>query len=429
MAQPKNTRPQFLDVHMLRVPPPGVLLNRDDSNFAKDCRYGGEDRIRVSSQCEKRHLRLSDLWTREPWPAEVGEVKDSIRTSPDRLIGWIVDAIKGDVGPEAAQAAASGTVHGLLGMIDAAAKKDKARAKSRAAHGEDTNGDANGNGDDAREIEAKQLVFWGEPERQFLSDEAKKVAAKGGTAAVIQAAAHDNVKVQGPALRGLVQGRGLGVDLFGRMSTGDILARADAATYWGGSFTVHARESWIDRLTAIDDLASEDSGRTHTGLLADQEQTSGVFYQHFVIDVAQLVSNRTGCNRRNWRDADRAGTAEVVRRLIWVAYHVTAAAKLGSTAPSVTAAMCLVEVHDLLPRSAAGAFFVPVPKAGALDAAYTRLAEFFAMKDAAEGPRHRALTVSEGNASRLLRIGSLAPGCPMPLDDLVRWVKNCILEA
>src|SRR5690606_29435505 len=46
----------FLQVHTL-TSYHATLLNRDDAGLAKRIRFGGEERLRISSQCLKRHWR------------------------------------------------------------------------------------------------------------------------------------------------------------------------------------------------------------------------------------------------------------------------------------------------------------------------------------------------------------------------------------
>ena len=55
--------PRFVQIHTL-ASYPAVLLNRDDAGLAKRLPYGGVSRIRVSSQCLKRHWRMAeDEWS------------------------------------------------------------------------------------------------------------------------------------------------------------------------------------------------------------------------------------------------------------------------------------------------------------------------------------------------------------------------------
>src|ERR1700680_2416514 len=50
---------RFIQIHAL-VAYPAALLNRDDSGLAKRLPFGGATRTRISSQCLKRHWRVTD---------------------------------------------------------------------------------------------------------------------------------------------------------------------------------------------------------------------------------------------------------------------------------------------------------------------------------------------------------------------------------
>ncbi len=51
--------PKFIQIHTLHSYP-ATLLNRDDAGLAKRLPFGGVERLRVSSQCLKRHWRMAD---------------------------------------------------------------------------------------------------------------------------------------------------------------------------------------------------------------------------------------------------------------------------------------------------------------------------------------------------------------------------------
>jgi CRISPR system Cascade subunit CasC len=53
---------RFIQIHTL-TSWSAVLLNRDDAGMAKRLPYGGAQRLRVSSQCLKRHWRKAN----DPW--------------------------------------------------------------------------------------------------------------------------------------------------------------------------------------------------------------------------------------------------------------------------------------------------------------------------------------------------------------------------
>ena len=50
----------MVQVHLLTAYP-AALLNRDDAGLAKRIPFGGAVRIRISSQCLKKHWREADL--------------------------------------------------------------------------------------------------------------------------------------------------------------------------------------------------------------------------------------------------------------------------------------------------------------------------------------------------------------------------------
>jgi CRISPR system Cascade subunit CasC len=58
------TTPRFVQIHSL-IAYPAALLNRDDSGLAKRLPFGGATRTRISSQCLKRHWRVTeDEWSK-----------------------------------------------------------------------------------------------------------------------------------------------------------------------------------------------------------------------------------------------------------------------------------------------------------------------------------------------------------------------------
>ena len=154
---------------------------------------------------------------------------------------------------------------------------------------------------------------------------------------------------------------GLDAALFGRMVTSDILSRGDAALHVAHALTVHAEASEMDYFSAVDDLLSSgDDAQLGSGHIGTTELTSGLFYGYVVVDVALLVSNLEGCDRKGAATADRTLAAKVVEELIHLVATVSPGAKLGSTAPHAYAQCVLVEHGDAQPRTLANAFLKPV---------------------------------------------------------------------
>ncbi len=309
---------RFLQIHSLHGYS-AVLLNRDDSGLAKRILYGGAMRTRVSSQCLKRHWRV----TESPYALQrIDGAAASVRsreTVSRRVIQPLRDA---DHDTE---------------VIDAIST-----AFQKAVYGE-KKGD-----------ESRQPLLLGEPEIQYLAAEALKIAQEHGADATAAAKAAEgwqkNSKANMKALREncSVPG-GIAAALFGRMVTSDVEANIDAAVHVAHAFTVHREESESDYFTVVDDLkgAEDDSGADHIG---ETELTSGLFYGYVVLD-------RDGLVRNLGEDVEMAG--EIARRLVHLIATVTPGAKLGPTAPYGYASWMLVEAGDRQPRSLAEAYREP----------------------------------------------------------------------
>ncbi|MCY3590465.1 MAG: type I-E CRISPR-associated protein Cas7/Cse4/CasC [Acidobacteria bacterium] len=309
---------RFLQIHSLHGYS-AVLLNRDDSGLAKRILYGDAMRTRVSSQCLKRHWRV----TESPHALQrIDGAAASVR-SRETVSRRVIQPLRD-------------TDH------DEEVLKAISTAFQRAVYGE-KKGD-----------ESRQPLLLGEPEIQYLAAEALKIAEEHGTDATAAAKAAEswqkNSKANMKALREecSIPG-GIAAALFGRMVTSDVEANIDAAVHVAHAFTVHREESESDYFTVVDDLrgAEDDSGADHIG---ETELTSGLFYGYVVLDRSALVRNLGN-------DAEMAG--EVARRLVHLIATVTPGAKLGPTAPYGYASWILVEAGDRQPRSLAEAYREP----------------------------------------------------------------------
>jgi len=320
----------FLQYHYL-TPYHATLLNRDDTGLAKRITFGGVPRLRVSSQCQKRHWR--------DWLVRQTDLPSAVRSR--HLFSRT-----------------------LLGeLVDAGVEEDKARDLVRTFASELLQEGKKAAVDPAT-LELRQPLLFGYPELRFFTRllldaakiENKKEAAKflkeriaGGRAnwrALVQQAGGDNAFA------------GIEGALFGRFVTSDIMARLDAPVHVAHAFTTHELDTELDFFTVVDDLAlDEETGAAHAN---ETELGAGVFYGYVVVDVSLLVSNLTGVERSTWRDADHRGARTLLRTLLEGIATVTPGAKLGATAPYSRAELVLVEVGEGQPRSLANAFLSPV---------------------------------------------------------------------
>lgn len=332
---------RFLQIHTLTTYA-AALLNRDDIGLAKRLPFGGVERIRVSSQCLKRHWRRSaDAWSLqalgEPMAVRSRQIFADKIAEPLRKEGFE---------PRSIVAVLAALQTRLLGE---SAKAERAR-KNQVDEAEAADPDKR-----FESLHTEQVIVLGEPEITFVTEAARRLLADAGDAKDAAKAADAYLKENRANLDALRRACGLDAALFGRMVTSDILARGDAAVHVAHAFTVHAAEAEPDYFTAVDDLVALGSGHIN-----QSELTSGLFYGYVVVDLPLLVANLSG-------DAVLAG--RVVEHLAHTVAKVSPGAKLGSTAPYGYAEVVLAEAGARQPRSLANAFLKPVPRNGDLGAA------------------------------------------------------------
>ncbi|MEO0323669.1 MAG: type I-E CRISPR-associated protein Cas7/Cse4/CasC [Myxococcota bacterium] len=331
--------PRFIQIHFL-ASYPGALLNRDDAGLAKRLPYGGAVRVRVSSQCLKRHWRMAD----DPraihrMAEEAGAAAKRSKETVERLViaplrenggldAELVDAIeeefvKGVYGSKAGDKKSRQAL--LLGRPEIDHLRALAEGIAREA-------------DDAKDAKEKAGALFKEDKANFAALRAQNALAPGLESA-----------------------------LFGRLVTSDPRANTDAAIHVAHAFTEHEGEFEQDYFTVVDDLTklSEENEEGGTGAAGvfDTELATGLYYGYVVVDVPLLVSNLAGVHRSEWDAAgtDRDLAARTVENLVHLIATVSPGAKKGSTAPYAWADAVLVEAGDRQPRTLARAFQTPVP--------------------------------------------------------------------
>ena len=379
---------RFVQIHSL-TSYPAALLNRDDAGLAKRLPYGGSSRIRVSSQCLKRHWRKAeDEWALGNLGAPLSE--------RSRM------AVELDVMPQ-------------LGTLDPALAETVRVALVRSLYGKDA---AKPGGTPRQEARNRQALLLGRPELDYLARLAQEAVATGQPKDAETLLAERFGKGEGKAnMKALADGAafpaGLEAALFGRMVTSDPEANTEAAIHVAHAFTVHAEESESDYFTVVDDL-TRDAGETGSAGLFETELTSGLFYGYVVVDASGLAENLGN---------DRDLAARTVQHLLHLIATVSPGAKRGSTAPYAWADLLLVELGSRQPRSLAGAFRDAVPLRGdVLGAALGQLAGHLARLDGCYGP-------GESRAA-LCTAPSGLPGVEVrDLDALAAWAADAVRMA
>ena len=307
---------RFFQIHTL-TPYAAVLLNRDDSGLAKRLPYGGALRTRISSQCLKRHWRIA----RDPHALD--EIDGAVAASRSR------ELVSRKVIGKLRERFSDSVIDALEPEFQMAVYGDKGTTRQN-----------------------RQTLIFGEPEMEWLAQEAERLAAEAeGSAETASSTARDWRKAFRSNIKAMRDSaslpEGLVTALFGRMVTSDPDANVSAPIHVAHAFTVHGEEQESDYFTAVDDLAEDETG---ADTIQETELTSGLFYGYVVVDLPVLLSNLG-------RDTNLAGS--VLHNLVYLIAEVSPGAKLGSTAPYGRASFMLLETGNRQPRSLAEAYRQP----------------------------------------------------------------------
>jgi len=308
----------FLQVHTL-TSYPASLLNRDDAGLAKRIPFGDATRLRVSSQCLKRHWR-------ENLQVKLPDLPDGLRTR-QFFSRAVLPRLTASGVPEAKASALCETL--IAALIIGGSKG----------------------------LDMSQPVLFGAPEADYLvklatDAHAAEADTKAATELLKKKLTDKEMRKNLAALS--KSAAGLTAALFGRFVTSDILARVDAPVHVAHAFTVHAAQTEMDYFTVVDDLNRDDeAGAAHAG---DAELGAGLYYGYVAVDVPLLVSNLTGCEAAKWRQQEASTARQVLTSLIRAIAEQSPGAKLGATAPYSRAELVLLEAGSSQPRSLANAF-------------------------------------------------------------------------
>lgn len=330
---------RFIQIHYL-TPYHSSLLNRDELGLAKRIPFGGTSRIRISSQCLKRHWReYEGEYSLKSITENIDNLDMSVRSRRIFENEIAKPLLNKGYKESHLYTALENLVNTVLGINLKRKKKTEKTVN----------------------IRTPQLVVLGRPEIKYLKNLTEELI--DGASSDKEIEERCSKEIQKGELKKNLQAleRACGIDaaLFGRMVTADILSRSDAAVHVAHAFSVHEEETETDFFTAVDDLVQSD-GELGSGHVNETELTSNIYYGYVVVDVPQLVSNLEGINRKDWVKADRALSARIVHNLVHIISTVSPGAKLGSTAPYSRAHTMLVELGNSQPRTLANAYIKPV---------------------------------------------------------------------
>jgi CRISPR system Cascade subunit CasC len=308
----------IIEIHVIQNHCP-ANLNRDDLGAPKTCYFGGVLRSRISSQCLKRSIRMSE---------EFQHLRGGIRTR--QLANQIMDKIEGNLETRK-------QVEKILDLCGLKPKKVKSSSEEDSGNSEIS----------------KMLVYTTEE----AIEEMAKLLQNPGVKTNVQLAEEFGKliteKVVAPDMA-----------LCGRMLETGVLTNTtvEASLQVAHAISTHEARPEVDYFVTADDIPGEDAG---AGYLDETMFSSACFYKYFSINWDLLVENLKG-------NKDLA--AHTVGAFIRGAAMVTPTGKQNSFAAHNRPDGILINITNS-PISYANAFAKPVIK-GERDLIEQSIAQF-----------------------------------------------------
>ncbi len=296
---------RFIQLHVLTSYPPSNL-NRDDTGRPKTALVGDANRLRISSQSQKRAWRTSSVFE--------AALAGSLGTRTKLIGKQVFASLKaGGVGEKSAREWA----------------KEIAKQFGKLKSDKKTDNDV--------DLEIEQLAHFS-PEELAAIDaltEALVARKEAPTADELKLLSHPR--------------RAVDIAMFGRMLADAAEFNVEAAVQVAHAITVHRAAVEDDYFSAVDDLNKrEDTGAGHIG---ERGYGAGLFYLYVAIDRELLKKNLGG---------DEALTSRALESLIHAIAKVSPSGMQNSFASRAYAGYVLAEKGKQQPRSLAQAYLKPV---------------------------------------------------------------------
>jgi CRISPR system Cascade subunit CasC len=244
-----------LEIHILQSFPP-ANLNRDENGMPKSTVFGGRPRARISSQCQKRAVRLFYQENSNLQPVQFAQ----------RSRAWMPELKRLLTAKQIPEAQAELAAKLALEVLGAKIEGDK--------------------------VESKTILFLGTTEIEAVADILIKnwdVIAPGlkGDKSALPTKDPNIPKVIEKALA--ESNKPGDVALFGRMMAALPTVNVDASVQMAHAISVNMLQQEFDFFTAVDDLgASNDQGADHIG---ETGYNSSAYYRFTNLDTKQLAKN------------------------------------------------------------------------------------------------------------------------------------------
>lgn len=311
---------RFVQLHVLTSYPPSNL-NRDDTGRPKTAEMGNVNRLRISSQSQKRAWRKSDIFE----TALHGHIGTRTKALGSELMKKFMDAgIK--------EKAARDWAESMIGVFAKVESKKTVKKADAKAEGASKTAAAD------MTVTTGQLVHYGPEEVEALMALAD--------ACVERNSAPDTEELQ--LLR--KPRKAVDIALFGRMLAEKPAFNVEAAVQVSHAITVHRSTVEDDYFSAVDDLnkGDEDRGAGHIG---ERGFGAGLFYLYVCLDRELLRANL---------GEDSELTNRAIQALVEAITKVSPTGMQNSHASRAYASYVLAEKGDQQPRSLSQAFLHPV---------------------------------------------------------------------
>lgn len=338
----------LIQIHILQNYAPSNL-NRDDTGSPKDAMFGGYRRGRISSQCLKRNIRLSDTF------------KEAFEK--DGLIGFRTQRMPFEVSKELKELGASDKdIEAIVARLTEFGKSSK-KGKEESGEGTSGGGDApKSKGKKAatesnteKVPETKQLIFLGKSELRPFAEKILSYYKKNGADKWVDKKATPVEDIE-KAL-GASAPRSVDIAMFGRMTTSTAFEDIHASVQVAHALSTNAITQEFDYYTAMDDLKPD--SEPGADMIGDVEFNSSTYYKYINVHWEKLLENLGN----NEEVARRAALA-----LVEAAALSQPSGKQNSFAAQNLPDVILLEVSPRnVPVSYANAFLKPVYPKGDKD--------------------------------------------------------------
>lgn len=342
---------RFVQLHLLTSYPPSNL-NRDDTGRPKTALMGDAQRLRISSQSQKRAWRTSELFEF----ALAGHIGTRTKDMGKRIHEALTCA---GIADKAAREWAR-QIAGRFGKLKSDKKMDK-----------------------DEDLQIEQLAHFSPEEVEAIEALTKTCAERGG--------APSDEELQ--LLR--KPRKAADIAMFGRMLADSPAFNMEAAVQVAHAITVHSSPVEDDYFSAVDDLNTglSDKGAAHIG---ERSFGAGLYYLYICIDRTLLAENL---------GQDVALARRVLEAFLHAVTKVSPTGMQNSHASRAYASYVLAEKGDQQPRSLSQAFLKPVKPYGdqdMLDLAVHAIERRYQNFDKVYGPcadARKSLNVEKGKGS------------------------------